>query len=231
MVTTSEYLQIIQHLSNVALPYELLERIKTKYKDEISSHRATERCRNLKDLIDLLEKRDLINEDNVAILKDLAATLNSTHIIQIETARIPGTELSNRILLLWSTLLVMFDHSVCWLYNVVSSISGVLYCYYFIYIFLNFRKHVMKPTMQFVDMLFENEPNFKAICIVYCVVLLCLVSINLIIYIIKILVLSWLLYFIRMYLLPLFNFLYVKYKVSVFQAKNHMQTNRHYFLS
>ncbi|KRT82358.1 hypothetical protein AMK59_4893 [Oryctes borbonicus] len=120
----NEYETIIQNFSRVSCTNEELELLKTKYSSDVSSERALERCRSVFDLIKLLEKRDVFSVDDIGALKVIAHILNRMDTLNVieqnnRTSNMQGTaELSNRIFLIPSTLLVTFHYSVCWFYHV-----------------------------------------------------------------------------------------------------------------
>lgn len=237
MVTNEQYLQIVQKLSSAPCPHNDLNKLKEKYAIHVASTRSMERCNTLCELIRLLEKRCLINEDDIMILKEIALELKREELIYDiiqSVSRTPqiiqGSELNNRIFLLWSTLLVLFDYSVCWLYFVVSGYLQNCYNFYRINITFKIHVYVEKCTVQLIAQLNHDVINFRFVHIVNLFILLCLSFHNLIVYVIKLFVFG-LVYLIGLYLLPLFCFLYVKYKVCVSQARNHIQANQHLFLN
>lgn len=60
---------------------EKIQVIKTLYEDNIKSNRRLENIQNLKDLIQVLEKRDSLSRTNVEILYEIADNLNIRHLL------------------------------------------------------------------------------------------------------------------------------------------------------
>lgn len=233
MVTNRQYQEIKTRLTRTVCPSNLLDRLKTKYNEEIASNRRLEECNTLEDFLALLQKRALISENNINILEEIARLLGIENVIG-NGAPIPtnnfqaqGSELIVWMFLLWSIALLGFDSTVCWLCSIVSSVIKFCCSLYEAYVVINIQEYVRMPLFQFVEDLPNEEVNSaRFVLILYYFALSCLCIIKVTIYIIKLLVVSRLMY-IHLYIRPFFSFLFVKYKVSISQAKNHLHRNRH----
>lgn len=85
-MTLSEYSQLKQQVlldvSKSDNHAYLLDKLKQYYKDDIDSDRRFEKIFTMSQLLRILEIRDVLSEDNVAPLKEIARRLNNNELLK-----------------------------------------------------------------------------------------------------------------------------------------------------
>lgn len=85
-MTLSEYTQLKQqivfNLGKSENHHHLLLKLKEFYKDDIDSERRFEQITTVGQLLKILEVRDVLSEDNIAPLKEIARRLNNEELLQ-----------------------------------------------------------------------------------------------------------------------------------------------------
>lgn len=84
IMTLSEYSDIKKQIvigASGDKHQKLVSRLKKLYKDEINSPRRYEQITTIGQLIDVLELRDVISDENVALLRNIASTIKNEQLV------------------------------------------------------------------------------------------------------------------------------------------------------